>query len=346
MHCNIPAKRSRKKTKMTGGSSDEEDRIFQGDGSFIAGNCHGMLQSDAIFQRKTVYNRTGWKIMHQSRQLDGQSDSESGGSDITSDDEDRHSARSGSVDQSNGDDSELLSSASSSSSSSSSGSDDDGEEIKSGGSFSSSSTNQLVSNVGSFHAPPVTSNKSSKSKNLPSRASSNGAKSRAKRPSTMPSESQSSNPEVNELMRTDKRVLLEPKGTEDELNLKECGFRHPADYRRMRVCLPEITDWCLDYSEGDPTLWVITPRAWYKIAGPLSGMLPHSSYREKFVHVRMLFEASYLVAYVLKEWLPINKKVSYRATLQQIVELSLKGRYRVVSFTYLISLIILELITN
>ncbi|KAG6975700.1 hypothetical protein JG688_00002120 [Phytophthora aleatoria] len=119
------------------------------------------------------------------------------------------------------------------------------------------------------------------------------------------------------------------KGTSDELNLMECGFRHPDTYARARVWLPEITDWCLDYAEGDPTLWVITPHAWYKIAGPLSGLLPHPSYRHTFKHVRYLFEASYLVAYVLKEWLPINKKVSYRATLQQIIELSLQGRYRV-----------------
>lgn len=270
---------------------------------------------------------------------------------MTSDDEDRHSARSGSVDQSNGDDSELLSSASSSSSSSSSGSgSDDDEGARSVGSFSSSSTNQLVSNGGKQHVlqSTVTPKKSSTSKSTITRPSSNGTsvKSRAKRPSTARSESQSSNPEVNELMRTDHRGLLEPQGTEDELNLKECGFRHPAEYRRMRVWLPEITDWCLDYSEGDPTLWVITPRAWYKIAGPLSGMLPHSSYREKFVHVRMLFEASYLVAYVLKEWLPINKKVSYRATLQQIVELSLKGRYRVVRYAFLILESYLETDTN
>lgn len=311
-----------------------------------------MLQSDSIFQRNTVYNGSGWKIKRELCQLDGQSDSESGGSDMTSDDEDRHSARSGSVDQSNGDDSELLSSASSSSSSSSSGSgsDDDDDGVRSVGSFSSLN-NQLVSNGSKLHTPQSTAapNKSSASKNTAPRPSSNGisTKSRAKRPSTVPSEGQSSNPEVNELMRTDHRGLLEPQGTDDELNLKECGFRHPAEYRRMRVWLPEITDWCLDYSEGDPTLWVITPRAWYKIAGPLSGMLPHSSYREKFVHVRMLFEASYLVAYVLKEWLPINKKVSYRATLQQIVELSLKGRYRVVRVAFLIFRNrLLKLITN
>ncbi|TMW68693.1 hypothetical protein Poli38472_006161 [Pythium oligandrum] len=153
------------------------------------------------------------------------------------------------------------------------------------------------------------------------RASSNGTGS--------PSKPASTNPDVNELMRTDREARVEARGTSDELNLLECGFRHPPEYQRLRVWLPEITDWCLDYSEGDPTLWVITPHAWYKIAGPLSGVLPHPSYRTKFQHVRKLFEASYLVAYVLKEWLPINKKVSYRATLQQIVELSLKSRYPV-----------------
>lgn len=141
-------------------------------------------------------------------------------------------------------------------------------------------------------------------------------------------------PDVIELMRTDRSGSVALKGTEDELNLLECGFRHPPEYARTRVWLPEITDWCLDFSEGDPTLWVVTPLAWYKIAGPLSGLLPHASYRDTFQHVRLLFESCYLVAYVLKEWLPINKKVSYRATLQQVVELSLKGRYPVVSLTW------------
>lgn len=139
------------------------------------------------------------------------------------------------------------------------------------------------------------------------------------------------NPDVNELVRSDREGIVAPKGTIDELNLLECGFRHPCEeYKRLRVWLPDITDWCLDYTDGDPTLWVITCHAWYKIAGPLSGMLPHPSYRQTFEHVGKLLEASYLVAYVLKEWLPINPKVAYRSTLQQIVELSLKGRYPVV----------------
>jgi hypothetical protein len=135
--------------------------------------------------------------------------------------------------------------------------------------------------------------------------------------------------DVEELMKPEAKSTIKLKGTEDELNLMECGFRHPTHFARTRVWLPEITDWCLDYSDGDPTLWVITCHAWYKIAGPMSGLLPHPSYRKEFEHTRTLFEASYRAAYVLNEWLPVNKKVSYRSCLQQIVELSLKGRYPV-----------------
>lgn len=117
--------------------------------------------------------------------------------------------------------------------------------------------------------------------------------------------------------------------TEDDWNLVECGFFYPSKCERMRVFLPRILDWCLDYSTIDPTLWLITEKGWYKIAGPISGMLPHWSYRSTFEHVRRLFEACYRAAHVLTEWLPVNK-VSYQRTLNQIVDQSSMGRYPVV----------------
>jgi hypothetical protein len=263
--------------------------------------------------------------------MDGQSDSDSGGSDLTSDDEDLRSMRSGSGAGSEND-SELLSSASSSSSGSGSDNDmDSGNSSSSGGSDAESGEGMTAASRRSSTTSP---SNAKANHYLPQRAAPanrppvNGA---PRRPSTRVDSRNAGLPvDVVELMRTDEAVEVGAKGTPDELNLMECGFRHPAGYARSRVWLPEITDWCLDYAEGDPTLWVVTPHAWYKIAGPLSGLLPHASYRQTFKHVRHLFEASYLVAYVLKEWLPINKKVSYRATLQQIIELSLLGRYRVV----------------
>ncbi|UIZ26710.1 hypothetical protein KXD40_001766 [Peronospora effusa] len=300
--------------------------IYQGDGEFEENeNKPSYMGGRGIFDQSSIYDLLSPFCQSRISQRDGQSDSS--GSNLSSDDDDIRSGRTESRAGSDND-SDLLSSAASSAS----GSDNDmdsGSSSFSGGCGAKSGAKaatmsrrlpttsvrtvlaeQLPQNFEESKRPPA-----AKVRNLPStRVDSRNA--------GLPSD-------VIELMRTDQSVEVTAKGTSDELNLMECGFRHPQNYARARVWLPEITDWCLDYAEGDPTLWVVTPHAWYKIAGPLSGMLPHASYRQVFKHVRHLFEASYLVAYVLKEWLPINKKVSYRATLQQIIEISLQGRYRV-----------------
>ncbi|KAL4095628.1 hypothetical protein PRIC1_009001 [Phytophthora ramorum] len=311
----------------------EDEAIYQGDGEFEDKEREVAHAADScIFQRSTVYRFPSPFYPNQLSQMDGQSDSDSGGSDLTSDDEDIRSGRSGSGAGSEND-SELLSSATSSSSGS--GSDN---EVNSGNSSSSSTGSGAESGNGtttaSRRSSATTGNPAViKADHFPQRIAEPARPPINKvqrRPSTSVDSRNAGLPaDVVGLMRTDQAVDVNAKGTPDELNLMECGFRHPSSYARTRVWLPEITDWCLDYAEGDPTLWVVTPHSWYKIAGPLSGLLPHSSYRHTFKHVRHLFEASYLVAYVLKEWLPINKKVSYRATLQQIIELSLKGRFRV-----------------
>lgn len=314
------AKRGTKKAKVT----EDSESIFQGDGEFQDDNSRAQwTNAGSIFQKSLAFRYSRHKAGKKFSQLDGQSDSESESSNLTSDDDEQQKSQSGGAQSDN--DSELLSTASSSSSES--GSDNEG------GSNSSSSVSGSDVETGPENdqskSPASGENKAkpTHATRIPGNSEGHGElkpKRRSKPKAT------STNPVLNELMRTDEHISIEPQGTEDELNLMECGFRHPPEYKRMRVWLPEITDWCLDYSEGDPTLWVITPHAWYKIAGPLSGLLPHVYYRKTFKHVCMLFESSYLVAYVLKEWLPINKKVSYRATLEQIVDLSLKGRYRVV----------------
>ncbi|KAG2766648.1 hypothetical protein PC129_g6448 [Phytophthora cactorum] len=325
-----PASKSRTRPKAASSTNDtkrakvDEERIEQGDGEFEEEEDESSLFTEhGIFERSNVYRVPSPFYPSHLTQMDGQSDSDSVGSDLTSDDEDMRSGKSESGVGSDND-SEILSS----SSSSGSGSDSDNSS-SSGGSVTESGEGRASATRRSSTLSPATI----KSGHLPQRAA------ESKRPATDREQSRPSAridsrnaglpSDVVELMRTDHAVEVNAKGTSDELNLMECGFRHPDTYARARVWLPEITDWCLDYAEGDPTLWVITPHAWYKIAGPLSGLLPHPSYRHTFKHVRYLFEASYLVAYVLKEWLPINKKVSYRATLQQIIELSLQGRYRV-----------------
>ncbi|KAH9137482.1 hypothetical protein LEN26_005713 [Aphanomyces euteiches] len=133
--------------------------------------------------------------------------------------------------------------------------------------------------------------------------------------------------DLDDLMRADGMQSVAIEGDDEELDLLECGFRYPEKCSRQRIWLPEISDWCLDYSDGDPTLWVITKHAWYKIAGPISGMLPHWSYRPHFTKPRLMFEACFHIAFVLREWLPKNPGLSYRATLQQVIEQSILGRY-------------------
>ncbi|ETP41451.1 hypothetical protein, variant 1 [Phytophthora nicotianae P10297] len=325
-----PASKSRARPKASGSNDTkrakvDDERIDQGDGEFEEkeGETSCSRESD-IFQRSNVYRFPSPFYPSHLTQMDGQSDSDSGGSDLTSDDEDMRSGKSGSGAASDND-SELLSSASSSSSGSGS---DSGNSSSSGGSDAENGERMTPASW-----RPSTKTATAVNSEHPTQRAAESKRPAAEREQRRPSARVDSRnaglpSDVVELMRTDHAVEVNAKGTPDELNLMECGFRHPDTYPRTRVWLPEITDWCLDYAEGDPTLWVITPHAWYKIAGPLSGLLPHASYRETFKHVRYLFEASYLVAYVLKEWLPINKKVSYRATLQQIIELSLLGRYR------------------
>jgi hypothetical protein len=121
--------------------------------------------------------------------------------------------------------------------------------------------------------------------------------------------------------------------TRKEQHILESGFIYPESARRQRIYLPKIVDWCLDYSPGDPTLWVITDDAWYKIAGPSSGVTPHESYRTSFQHPRMMFEACFCVAAVLRDWLPFKKNLSYRMTLNEIVFQASLGRYPLVSGT-------------
>ncbi|TDH70587.1 uncharacterized protein CCR75_001862 [Bremia lactucae] len=311
---------SGKKCNKRSKAVDED--IYQGDGELEDEEDATLhLAGPDIFERSCVYQTLLSPFQRHMSQVDGQLNSDGEGSDFISDDKAVNSGKKGSgVDSGN---SEILSSASSSSTENDSANDIDscrsfssrGSDAESGGTVAPTSPAAIRNDYLSQQSTDFPRIVTGKERRRPSiRVDSRNV--------GLPSA-------VVELMRTDQAVEVNEEGSLDELNLLECGFRHPSHYARARVWLPEITDWCLDYADGDPTLWVITPHAWYKIAGPLSGLLPHPSYRQTFKHVRYLFEASYLVAYVLKAWLPINKKVSYRATLQQIIELSLLGRYRV-----------------
>ncbi|KAL8005359.1 putative bromodomain, DDT domain, DNA (cytosine-5)-methyltransferase 1, replication foci [Plasmopara halstedii] len=317
-------------TKYKNKSAKADDEIiYQGDGEYEE-DVHAPMSVNnlGIFELSHVYHCSRWTFQSRLTQLDGELDSDSDISNRSPDDELVHSGKSNGSYAGSGNESEILSSASCSSSGS-------GSEKNMGSrkSFSSDVSDTECGEKKKILSRRFPKAGTAETKHSPKRVAvfkSSAADTGQRRPSSRADTRSAGLPsDVVELMRTDHAVEVDAQGTPDELNLLECGFRHPSTYARTRVWLPEVTDWCLDYAEGDPTLWVITPHAWYKIAGPLSGLLPHPSYRHIFQHVRCLFEASYLVAYVLKEWLPINKKVSYRATLQQVIELSLLGRYRV-----------------
>ena len=120
--------------------------------------------------------------------------------------------------------------------------------------------------------------------------------------------------------------------SEDQLDLLESRFIYTEHSpRNQRIVLRGISDWCLDYSPGNPTLWIITPEAWYKIAGPLSGVFPHSSYRPSFDRPRRMFEAAFQAAQVLKDRIHPSRskrKLSYRQTMLEILDQSqMSGRY-------------------
>lgn len=324
----VAKKNNSKRTK-----ADDED-IYQGDGEHEDETITFMSStSDGIFKQSHVYYYSRQIYKSRLSQVDGESGYNSGGSNIFSDDGADHSGRSNASGAVSGNESGIFSSTSSSSSGSGSDNDlDSGKSLSLGDSDAESGGKMFPASRRPIKVSAGT-DKTRQTNGVPQRITENRNSATdigQRRASTRTDSRNAGLPsDVVELMRTDHAGEVNAKGTPDELNLLECGFRHPSTYARARVWLPEVTDWCLDYAEGDPTLWVITPHAWYKIAGPLSGLLPHHSYRQTFQHVRCLFEASYLVAYVLKEWLPINKKVSYRATLQQVIELSLLGRYRV-----------------
>jgi hypothetical protein len=56
--------------------------------------------------------------------------------------------------------------------------------------------------------------------------------------------------------------------------------------------LPEVQEWCIDYSDGLAVLWLVTPRAWYRIGGSEYGYLrPHPLYAPIFDTASVKFRA-------------------------------------------------------
>jgi len=66
----------------------------------------------------------------------------------------------------------------------------------------------------------------------------------------------------------------------------------------MRVHLPRITDWCIDYSNDAPVLWLETGAAWYMVGGYSNLSSPAANYKHVFRPSQMKFE--------VRAWLPGN----------------------------------------
>ena len=56
--------------------------------------------------------------------------------------------------------------------------------------------------------------------------------------------------------------------------------------RTMSVCIHDITDYCIDFTYANPSLWLINKdnTVWYRIAGPMIGMCNDSTVMQSISH--------------------------------------------------------------
>ena len=60
--------------------------------------------------------------------------------------------------------------------------------------------------------------------------------------------------------------------------------------RRLRVVLPVVKDWCIDYSNDTPMIWLITDAAWYMVGGLSNLSSPAANYKASFSLTQAKFE--------------------------------------------------------
>ena len=58
----------------------------------------------------------------------------------------------------------------------------------------------------------------------------------------------------------------------------------------MRVHIPRINDWCIDYASDTPLLWIETDAAWYMVGGYAGLSSPSAVYKNAFRPSQMKFE--------------------------------------------------------
>ena len=109
----------------------------------------------------------------------------------------------------------------------------------------------------------------------------------------------------------------------------------PGPTKRLRVHLPHITDWCIDYQPDLPTLWVISDGAWYCIGG-IRTVHPSTRYAKHFWPAFFKFQACITVARVLMDLLPVNPDVAYRVVVREVEARSKRGCFPI-SEAYLVA---------
>ena len=60
--------------------------------------------------------------------------------------------------------------------------------------------------------------------------------------------------------------------------------------RRARVFLADVKDWCIDYTNDAPMIWLITDSAWYLIGGYSNLSSPAANYKATFSISQSKFE--------------------------------------------------------
>lgn len=97
----------------------------------------------------------------------------------------------------------------------------------------------------------------------------------------------------------------------------------------LRVFLPDVAEWCIDYSaDGQALLWVVTSAgAWYRISGTqqLGFLKPHPIYARMHQSASRKFRACAATARQLLAIYPTNPQADY-ATVLAAVEAASGGR--------------------
>lgn len=98
--------------------------------------------------------------------------------------------------------------------------------------------------------------------------------------------------------------------------------------KRQRVFLPSIVDWCVEYDHADPSVWIVTDAAWYKISGARWGMdlRPHADFAPHFATTARKVEACVQLRRVLADFLPQKKAMSYRSSFNEALARSQADR--------------------